>query len=108
MGFSEQYQNAPRHQKYWDLAPRSAQNHLNSSTLKVSQDNHSEYADTKHYVIEKFQALKKTNKRYGCDQCSYDSSHKGRLDKHINYVHLKIKDFCCDECNYTCSEKSNL
>ena len=43
-----------------------------------------------------------------CDMCDYKCSEKVNLKKHIKYVHDKVKDVCCDMCNYKCSEMVNL
>jgi hypothetical protein len=50
----------------------------------------------------------RTNKRFQCPNCDYKSSKKDHLQKHINAVHLKIKEFACIQCDYKCSENVHL
>ena len=47
--------------------------------------------------------------KYICGRCEYKCSSNRDLNKHIKYVHDKLKDVHCDMwCDYKCSERVNL
>merc|ERR1712150_64358 len=43
-----------------------------------------------------------------CDQCSYSSSDKSNLKRHIKMVHHKIKNYECENCDKTFTQRCNL
>ena len=45
--------------------------------------------------------------RFKCSTCEYTCSSNCDLQKHIKFVHTKIKDVRCEQCNYTCSNNSD-
>ena len=47
-------------------------------------------------------------KRYVCKDCGYATSLKGHLKRHIEGVHEKIRRHVCKECGYAASKKDNL
>ena len=47
-------------------------------------------------------------KDFECDKCKYKFSTNSDLQRHINMVHDKIKDFACDKCKHRCSDNGNL
>ena len=47
-------------------------------------------------------------KPFNCEQCSYASVRKSKLDKHFKTIHLKLKSHKCDECSFSCTSKVNL
>ena len=53
-------------------------------------------------------AMAKHDKVYQCDICSYATPKKFRLQRHVESVHDKLRNFACEHCDYRASEKSAL
>ena len=49
----------------------------------------------------------KKDKKYNCDLCGHQVSHKNSLTRHKKIVHEGIK-FPCRQCNYQAITKGNL
>ena len=47
-------------------------------------------------------------KNFECGDCEFKFSTNGDLNQHIKAVHLKIKNFECEDCEYRCSAKGQL
>lgn len=53
---------------------------------------------------------KENRKRYkvNCEYCDKSFPIKSKLQRHINSVHLNIRNFKCEECDYKCYDNSLL
>ncbi|KAL3271195.1 hypothetical protein HHI36_021691 [Cryptolaemus montrouzieri] len=45
---------------------------------------------------------------HNCNYCDYQTTQKQILKRHVNSVHLGIKNFKCDECDFKTSKKYGL
>ena len=45
---------------------------------------------------------------FECQYCAKVFKEKGDLKKHVNAVHLNMKNFKCDECDQSFGQKGNL
>ena len=48
------------------------------------------------------------SKLYTCDECSYQSSFRNNVDKHMRSVHRKERNYLCSECGSMFSEQKSL
>jgi KRAB domain-containing zinc finger protein len=48
------------------------------------------------------------SKMYNCDQCSYTSSFRNNVEKHMRSVHRKERNYLCSECGSQFSEQKSL
>merc|ERR1712150_43159 len=48
------------------------------------------------------------DKNFKCDDCTYSTSRKDSLRKHINTVHKKERNFTCKVCNFAFTQSSSL
>jgi len=62
------------------------------------------------YLKEHIMAKHENNRPFVCtyDQCKYATVNGNSLKKHIDSVHLKIKDNICDQCDFTTFSKKML
>ena len=47
-------------------------------------------------------------KPFLCEVCSYKTSQKQSLKKHIDVIHRGLKPFKCPSCSYTAGQKGHL
>ena len=47
-------------------------------------------------------------KEHSCDHCSYMTSMRAHLKKHIKSVHEQLRDQACHLCQYRASTKGSL
>ena len=45
---------------------------------------------------------------YDCDQCDKSFAQKGDLKRHVEIVHMNMKNFKCDECDQSFGQKAHL
>ena len=50
--------------------------------------------------------MKKT--KHPCDICDYKAIKKGDLKKHLQPVHVKIKNYLCNQCDKRFAQHGNL
>lgn len=53
------------------------------------------------------QTADKSSKRFKCKQCSYTSTHRANVTKHLR-IHTGVKSFKCEQCTYATYNISNL
>ena len=63
----------------------------------------SQPSDLKTHVDSKHKGI-----RYSCDQCDYWAKQFGCLERHINLVHLNIKNYNCGQCDYRATHLGDL
>lgn len=47
-------------------------------------------------------------KPFACEMCSFRSSQKRNIQKHMITIHGQKKDYSCDFCDYKCAHAQNL
>lgn len=58
------------------------------------------------FELKKISCIKCSNTH--CDKCNKDYADTHAYKKHINDVHLKLKNYKCEYCEFACSQKSSL
>ena len=59
-------------------------------------------------IYRNYKTCTECRNKYNCTQCEFKFSSHINLQRHINSVHLKIKDYQCPTCEFKCSLNSNL
>jgi len=62
------------------------------------------------YLKEHIMAKHENDRPFSCtyDDCSYATVSKNSLKKHVDKVHLKLKESLCDKCDFAATNKSIL
>ena len=53
-------------------------------------------------------SIKRSNRRYNCENCNFNSGWKAKLDRHIEIMHNTIKEFMCSSCDYVYTHDYDL
>lgn len=48
------------------------------------------------------------SEKFTCTECLKSFKKKGKLNRHINEIHLNLKEFCCDVCQKAFKRSSHL